>query len=74
MAVACSMFSRKVFGPLGFFSMKGINRRKGDAREVDQVVTPPGGAARGWPAPPYGAAAPWSISVFPLDSVFVSGN
>jgi hypothetical protein len=29
---------------------------------------------QGWPAPPYGAAALWPISVFPLDSVFLSGN
>jgi hypothetical protein len=36
------------------------------------VVTPPGGATRGWPVIPYGAAAPWSVFVYPLDSVFVT--
>jgi hypothetical protein len=34
----------------------------------------PGGHTRGWPAPPYGAATPWSVSVSPLDSVFMSGK
>jgi hypothetical protein len=33
------------------------------------VAPPPGGAARGWPAPPYGVAGPWLPSVSALDSV-----
>jgi hypothetical protein len=34
-----------------------------------QVAPPPGGAARGWPAPPHGVASPWSPSVSALHSV-----
>jgi hypothetical protein len=33
------------------------------------VAPPPGGAARGLPAPPYGVAGPWPPSVSALDSV-----
>jgi hypothetical protein len=33
------------------------------------VAPPPGGTARGWPAPPYGVAGPWPPSVSALDSV-----
>jgi hypothetical protein len=33
------------------------------------VAPPPGGAARGWPAPPHGVAGPWSPSVSDLDFV-----
>jgi hypothetical protein len=41
---------------------------------VDQGPTPPGCAARGAPAPPYGVAGPWLSSVSALDFVFVSGK
>jgi hypothetical protein len=32
-------------------------------------ATPPGSAARGWAAPPYGAPGPWSSSIPALDSM-----
>jgi hypothetical protein len=49
------MFSVKEFGPLGFsYREEYIGRRAMSG--VDQGSTPPGGAARGWPVPPYGAA------------------
>jgi hypothetical protein len=60
--------SRKSDWSLRVFSVKGIYRQKGDVRGWTR------GAARGWPAPPYGAAASWLLSVSPLDSVFVSGK
>jgi hypothetical protein len=57
---------------LRVFPSKGIYRRKRDVRRWTRwshhLVARPG------VAPPYGAAAPWSISVSPLDSVFVSGK
>jgi hypothetical protein len=31
---------------------------EGRRQEVGQVAPPPSGAARGWPMPPYGVAAP----------------
>jgi hypothetical protein len=54
------------------FPSRGIYRRKGDVRRWTRWSPPPGGVARGWPMPPNGADTPWSISVSPLDSVFVS--
>jgi hypothetical protein len=66
--------SWKSVRPHRVFSSKGIYRRKGDVRGVDQGPTPPGGAARGWTAPPYGAAVSSSGSVFPVDSVLLSGK
>jgi hypothetical protein len=45
-----------------------------DKQRTWKGSTPPCGVARGWPAPPYGAAALWPPSVSPLDSVFVSGK
>jgi hypothetical protein len=59
--------------PLRVFLSKGIYRWKGDLRG-GPGSTPPGGAARGWLAPPYSTAALWPLSVSPLDSVFVSGK
>jgi hypothetical protein len=38
------------------------------------VAPPPGGMARGWPAPPYSVAGPWSPSVLALDFVLRQGK
>jgi hypothetical protein len=53
-AVACSMFHGKVFVPLGFSHQREFIGGRA-MLGVDQGPTPPGGVARGWPAPPYGA-------------------
>jgi hypothetical protein len=58
---------------LRVFPLKGIYRRKGNVRG-GPGSTPPSGAVRGWPAPPYGADALWPPSVSPLDPVFVLGK
>jgi hypothetical protein len=72
-AAACSMFSGKKFGPLGFSHREDYIGGRAISGGGLGVHTP-GGAAKGWPAPPVGAAGLWSISCSPLDSVFVSGN
>jgi hypothetical protein len=57
----------KLIGYLGF-SHRGVFIGEGAASEVDRGVSPIGGAARGWAAPPHGEAGPWlgsdSSSVF----------
>jgi hypothetical protein len=72
-----------LIGYLGF-SHRGVFIGEGAALEVDQGVSPIGGAARGWAAPPHGEAGPWlgsvSSSVFWKlrliygSSAFVSSN
>jgi hypothetical protein len=56
---------------------------KGQHQKVGEVASPPGGAARGWAAPPYGVAGPWPLClIFGLreasvkigGSAFVSSN
>jgi hypothetical protein len=42
---------------------------EGRRQVVGQVAPLPGGAARGWPAPPYGVAGPWLPFISALDSV-----
>jgi hypothetical protein len=58
---------------LRVFPTKGIYRRKGDVRGGPGAHTT-WWRGQGWPAPPYGAAASWSSSVSPLDSVFLLGK
>jgi hypothetical protein len=69
----------RVFRPKAFYRRKGMHRQR-----WTRVVSPPGGAARGWPTPPYGELALWppsdSLSVLILRlrkigvSVVVSSN
>jgi hypothetical protein len=54
--------SGKLIRSLGF-SRRGVFIGEGAASEVDQGVSPIGGAARGWDAPPHGEAGPWLGSV-----------
>jgi hypothetical protein len=72
-AAACSIFHGKVFGPLGFSRRREFIGGRAMS-EGAEGPTSPGGTARGWPMPPYGAAASWLSFVSPLDSFFVSGK
>jgi hypothetical protein len=65
--------SWKSVRPFRVFASKGIHRRKGDFRDGPGAHTT-WWRDRGWPAPPYGAAALWPPSVSPLDFVFVLGK
>jgi hypothetical protein len=66
--------SWKSVRPLRGFPVEVNLEAEGQCQGMDQGSTPPGGAARGWLAPPYGAAAFCPPSVSPLDSIFVSGK
>jgi hypothetical protein len=69
----CGTFHGRILDDLGLLPQREyIGGRT--MSEGGPGATPPGGAARGWPAPPYGAAASWLLSVSPLDSVFMSGK
>jgi hypothetical protein len=50
-AAACSMFRGKAICPIGF-SRRGEYIGERGCQRVYQLVSPPGGAARGWAAPP----------------------
>jgi hypothetical protein len=54
--------SGKLIGYLGF-SHRGVFIGKGAASDVDQGVSPIGGAGQGQAAPPYGEASLWLGSV-----------
>jgi hypothetical protein len=65
--------SWKSVHPLGFSQHREFIGRRA-MPGVKQGPTPPSDATKGWPMPPYGAAASWSGFISPLHSVFPSGK
>jgi hypothetical protein len=74
----------KIDRVLRFFPLGGLYWRRGSVRGGPGGVSPIGGMARGWAAPPHGEAGPWLGSVSSLvfwklrlisgRSAFISSN